>query len=1063
MAKSKKRLWKRIIIGFLVLIVLFIGVSSTVIYFKQDDIVQEFITTVNEDFSGRLEIKDTHISPFANFPYISIDLEEVKIYEGKSKTSEVLLDIKDVYLGFDLITLLSGTVEIKSLKLQNGFVKLVQHKDGSFNISNALTTEKEIEDTGEEFHMDLKGIHLVDIDLLKLNEENNVLVEAFIDDAVSEFSTSPDHVKISLETQLILNLIIDDDTTFVHNKHVDLLTRFDYTTADGVLSIQLSELLLEKALFLVEGNIDIEDDMNLDLTFTGNKPNFDLFLAFAPEELNPILQRYDNGGKIFFEASVKGKSINGHNPLVEATFGCEEAFINNTVSNKKIEDLFFKAHFTTGENHDASTMAFKLTDFSAKPEAGEFRANLDVKNFESPEIEMQVASEFDLDFLADFFNIDGLTNTSGSISLTMNFHDIIDLANPERSIERLNESYFTELEVKDLSFKSDAFHLPIDDLDIKASMDGHEATIDRFSIKMGNSDLEFTASITDLPAILHHTDILVDADLDIKSNMLDIAEMTQADSTGKGMNEQIQNMSMKFRFNSSAKAFTESPNLPIGEFFIESLYAKFTNYPHTLHDFHADVYVDDEDFRIIDFTGMIDKSDFHFNGRLKNYDLWFSDDPLGDTRVEFSLNSTLLQLQDLFSYGGENYVPEDYRHEEFRDLKVHGFADLHFDKGLKSSDISIDQLEAKMKVHDMRFEKFKGRVHYEGEHLLVENLRGKLGKSEFQTSLRYYLGEDTTIQKRDNHFELIASHLDFDEIFAYNPPPADKVITPEDHEAGFNIFEVPFSNMTFDFDIKKLNYHRYLIDDFFLKARMQPNHYIYVDTMSLAAAGGRMDLKGYFNGSNPKEIYLSPVMNVYGVDLDQLLFKFENFGQDHLVSENLHGRLSGNITGQIHMHKDLVPIIDDSEIHIDMRVVDGSLNNYTAFEAMSSYFKDKNLNRVRFDTLNNHLDIEDGTLTIPNMKINTSLGYFEVSGKQDMDTTLDMEYYLRVPWKVVTRAASQKLFGGKKEEVDPEQVDEIEFRDEDKRVRFLNLKITGNPEDYRISLGKDKKKKKKSK
>ena len=38
----------------------------------------------------------------------------------------------------------------------------------------------------------------------------------------------------------------------------------------------------------------------------------------------------------------------------------------------------------------------------------------------------------------------------------------------------------------------------------------------------------------------------------------------------------------------------------------------------------------------------------------------------------------MLKLEDLFSYGGENYVPEDYRHEEFDDLKIHGFADLHF-------------------------------------------------------------------------------------------------------------------------------------------------------------------------------------------------------------------------------------------------------------------------------------------------------------------------------------------------------------------------------------------------
>ena len=152
---------------------------------------------------------------------------------------------------------------------------------------------------------------------------------------------------------------------------------------------------------------------------------------------------------------------------------------------------------------------------------------------------------------------------------------------------------------------------------------------------------------------------------------------------------------MKLKFNSSAKAFTESPHLPLGEFVIEDLYAELSNYPHTLHDFHADVFIDDQNFRIIDFSGMIDKSDFHFSGKLENYDLWFEEQPKGDTKITFDLTSKLLQLQDLFSYGGENYVPEDYRHEEFQNFKAHGRAELHFDTILYSSDIHLDLLAAK--------------------------------------------------------------------------------------------------------------------------------------------------------------------------------------------------------------------------------------------------------------------------------------------------------------------------------------------------------------------------------
>jgi hypothetical protein len=122
---------------------------------------------------------------------------------------------------------------------------------------------------------------------------------------------------------------------------------------------------------------------------------------------------------------------------------------------------------------------------------------------------------------------------------------------------------------------------------------------------------------------------------------------------------------------------------------------------------------------------------------------------------------------------------------------------------------------------------------------------------------------------------------------------------------------------------------------------------------------------------------------------------------------------------------------------------------------MSSYFKDKNLKMVRFDTLRNKLTFKDGALTIPNMNINSSLGFMEISGKQALN--MQMEYYLRIPMKMVTSVGFRMLFGKKQEEVDPDQVDAIEVRDKDKKVRFMNIKITGTPDDYKIGLGKAKK------
>ncbi len=1047
--------YKRVFLGILAVLVIIFGAITSVISYKKDQIVKDLVQKLNAGFVGMISLKDVQISPFANFPYISIDLKEVKVFEDKKVGKAPILDVKDLFVGFDLWTILSGKYDIKLIKLKDGYGHIIQDINGDFNIVKALESNKESTVSSEALHLELRQIEIVNVEIDKLNEQNNVLIDVKISKAKSKLALSEEQKSFTLDSKFLLTVVQDGDTTVIKNKNFDVDTKLNYTEASQVLNLEPSEIYLEDALFKMKGNIDFDDDMNLDLKFEGAKPNFDLFIAFAPAELIPVLKKYDNKGKVYFDCTVKGKSINGFNPKIDANFGCSEAYFSNKINHKKLDKLQFKGHFTNGKARNASTSEFSIMNFGARPEAGLFSGNLVVKNFDSPDIKLKLISDFQLDFLAKFLNLESLKNLKGSVKLTMNFRDIIDLEHPERSIEKLNESYFTELLVKDLSFSSPDYHLDVKDLDINTTIKGTEAQLNYFNLKVGKSDLSIKGKISDLPAILHRTDRSVLTELDIQSKYLDIHELTNTGKDGnKPFNEQIENFSAKLALKSSAKAILESPNLPVGEFFINNLHAKMKHYPHTLHDFRADVIIDERDFKIIDFKGEIDRSDFHFSGKLYNYDLWLMDKPLGDTKIEFALDSRLLQLVDLFSYGGENYVPKDYRHEEFSKFKLHGFADLHFNNGLKSTDLYIDQLESKMKVHPMRFEKFSGRIHLQDHNLTVDKFTGKIGKSSFTANMTYYYGDDSKQKKRNNSFSLNAPHLDFDELFNYNPSPVGSNTQTVNHDSAFNVFQVPFPDMSFHFNVKHLKYHRILLDNFDVQFRTQKNHHIHIDSMRVLAAGGQVRLNGDLNGSSKRKLYFNPNMSFQNVDLDKLMFKFENFGQDHLVSEQLHGRISGRLYGQIHIHPDLVPIIDDSEVHLDLEVVQGQLINYGPMMYFSDYFQDKNLKKVSFDTLVNHIDITNGKLSIPKMLINSSLGFIELSGKQDMDFNFD--YYLRIPLKLATKEAMGKLLGKKPSEIDPEKTDEIATLDPNKKVKFINLRMKGNPDNFKISLAKGK-------
>ena len=164
------KFWKRLLIWSIITpIVLFFTVVA-IAYWKQDAMVQKIITDLNSDFVGEIEIEDSHISPFENFPYISVTLDQVKIYEDKENHKDPILALENLYAGFDFWSLISGSYDIKVIEMKEGYIHAIQHVDGELNIVKALTSTKPIEEVEGDFNIHLKSIELINVDIYKKND-----------------------------------------------------------------------------------------------------------------------------------------------------------------------------------------------------------------------------------------------------------------------------------------------------------------------------------------------------------------------------------------------------------------------------------------------------------------------------------------------------------------------------------------------------------------------------------------------------------------------------------------------------------------------------------------------------------------------------------------------------------------------------------------------------------------------------------------------------------------------------------------------------------------------------
>ncbi|MFM8914294.1 MAG: AsmA-like C-terminal region-containing protein, partial [Flammeovirgaceae bacterium] len=864
------------------------------------------------------------------------------------------------------------------------------------------------------------------------------------------FRANGGQIELETNTTMVFSLLKAGIPTFFHDKHITLRSDLDFDTIQQKLNITEGHLGLEEAKFSATGSLVLSEQPDFDLTVSGEKPDFTLFTSFAPPEVASIISQYSEQGRVFFEGTVKGRATKDQQPALEFKFGCDNGIVENIKAKRAIDQLEINGRFTNGEKRNLSTSVFELRNFSFRPARGNFKGNLLVRDFTNPQVALTLMSDLDLNFLAEFLQISQVKNLMGNVQLNMNFSELVDIEKPENSLMKLKEGIESELIIKNLSFALPQQALSVDRVNAHAEMKAGKLTLDSLSIKVGSSDINFSGMISDVPALFHKPNKNVSLRLNTWGNKIVVRDLLQGDSTlARTFDEELDDFEVKMGFETSVAKLKKQP-LPLGEFFIDDLHATLKGYPHRLHDLRADIIVTDSSFQLKNFSGEIDQSDFHFNGRLVNYALWFDSVKRGDTRFEFDLYSEQLKLHNLLTYKGESYLPKDYQDEVIKELKLHGFTDLYFDRQFKSADLLVNKVEGKMRVHPIKLEQLKGRIHFEDEHLTVQNLSAKMGSSDFNINLAFYTGKNQELKKRDNKFSIQSTFLNLDELLNFD---LEKPKTSADHAKAFNIFEVPFTDMQFNADIGKIKHHHILLEQMTASLRMKQNHYLYFDTIQFKTAGGKLAMKGYFNGSDPKKIYLKSDSKFENMNLDQLLFKFDNFGQDALVSNNLHGQLTGTVSSMIRVHHDLAPILNEGEAHMDILILNGSLNNFAPLQAMAGYFKDKNINKVRFDTLQNKLDLKNGVLNIPAMTINSSLGFIEMQGSQSLD--LKMDYLIRIPWKLVTQVGVRALFGGKnKEEVDPEQVDAIQYRDKDKRVRFLNVRVKGTPDKFDFSLGK---------
>lgn len=286
-------------------------------------------------------------------------------------------------------------------------------------------------------------------------------------------------------------------------------------------------------------------------------------------------------------------------------------------------------------------------------------------------------------------------------------------------------------------------------------------------------------------------------------------------------------------------------------------------------------------------------------------------------------------------------------------------------------------------------------LHIDGLQLFLNDNEIR-ARGEFPDFMSFVLLPDRTLQANMeiyaphfslNNFQAPKKHLQHSTSQEFEATPVTEVVN-----AALSNIE---ANLEVTFDT--VSYRQFLAREISGKLLMNTDR-VHFEKATMALAGGSFQINGSINNLQCNQPYIDIQAGFQQADIREIFHSFENFGQQKLTDNNIRGRMTADILfrAQADENYDLQP--SSMEGHFDLKVVDGALLQLPALMSINGFiFKNRDMDAVRFATMENAFDLKGQDLFIDHFFVVSNVMTFGVEGVYSLGNTQDTDLLFEVP------------------------------------------------------------------
>lgn len=538
----KQKSFLKIVLTFIItlvsLLTLFFSILFILFIIYKNDISKTILLSVNNNINGKISFTDLSFTPFRHFPNAALILNDLSLEEIKDSLSqpdtEPILNIKEAYVSLNLIDLFSSKINISEITFEGGNINIIVYPDSQVNIHKALKKKEAKKNvlpkkqvsapdslkpkknvvikTSSDINLNIEDLEIDDLELNLENQfkKNKVLLR--INELQSEFAYSKNQIICSISFDTQIDSLIKNDELLLTDKPITFESNLEVDTDSIFIKLEDGRFSIGDAKFFFNGIYDSKNQGNIDLSFKASDEDFSLFSLFLSDEGIKNLK----SGNVYLEGTVVGKTLIKF-PAVDIKFGLNDVDLINPITKREIKNLNLTGSISSGKSDDWSDAKVNIDTLFAVLQDGFFNLSGSIRNFKSPEVDLDVFLSADVTGLEKVFNLGSITDLKGEIKLNDRIRGTYNID---------DKKFASSVNRGNIFLKDFGIRIPntirFDKVNGKIRRDNNVIYLDSLSFISEDTDILINGEVNNLNYIFFNVEKDITANLDIKSSVFDL-------------------------------------------------------------------------------------------------------------------------------------------------------------------------------------------------------------------------------------------------------------------------------------------------------------------------------------------------------------------------------------------------------------------------------------------------------------------------------------------------------------------------------------------------------------